>query len=108
MINIACGSEYSSVLRESGLDRWETEGGAIGAPTNECNGSQVVLSEEEALVLKFLGAAVLSQWNGLPTRIQRELFEHSFSAAAPREIASLKRRIAQFLHDHKDDTGDAK
>jgi hypothetical protein len=36
------------------------------------------------------------------------LFEHSFSAAAPREIAGLKRRIAQFLHDHKHDTGDAK
>jgi hypothetical protein len=96
--------DYSSASHASGLDRWDTEGGAIGAQANECNDFQTLLSEEEAHILQFLGAAVLSQWNGLPTRIQRELFEHSFSVAAPRQIARLKKRIAQFLHDHKDDT----
>lgn len=89
-----------------GLDRWETDGGAIGTPANERCGSQAaLLTEDEALVLRCLGAAVLSQWNGLPTRIQRELFEHSFDVTAPLEVARLKRRVARFLHEHKDDAG---
>ena len=97
-----------SVSHAVGLDRWETDGGAIGAPANERGGSQALLSEEEAHILQCLGAAVLLQWNGLPTRIQRELFEHSFDAVAPRGVARLKRRIARFLHEHKDDAGGAK
>ncbi len=101
--------ERSSASHVVGLDRWETEGGAIGAPANERCGSQAaLLSEDEALILQCLGAAVLSRWNGLPTRIQRELFDHSFDVTAPLEVARLKRRIARFLHEHKDDVGGAK
>lgn len=97
--------ERPSALLVSGLDGWETEGGAVGAPGNERYGSPANLSEDEAHILQCLGAAALSQWNSLPTRIQRELFEHSFDVAAPPEVARLKRRIARFLHEHKDDAG---
>jgi hypothetical protein len=50
------------------------------------------LSAKEAHVLQCLGAAVLSQWNNLPTSIQRELFAHSFEAIAPPQAERLKRR----------------
>jgi hypothetical protein len=85
------------------LGRWETEGGAIGAAGGERRDRQVPLSEQEALILQCLGAAVLSRWYGLPTHIQHDLFEHSFEAVAPRDAARLKKRIARFLHKHKDD-----
>ncbi len=48
-------------------------------------------------------AAVLLQWNDLPTHAQRELFEHSIASVEPRQIALLKEQIARFLHKHKDD-----
>ncbi len=100
--------ESSSASHVVGLDRWETEGGAIGTPANERCGSQAAhLSEDEVFILQCLGAAVLSRWNGLPTRIQRELFQHSFDVSKPLEVARLKRRIARYLHEHKDDGGGA-
>jgi hypothetical protein len=61
------------------------------------------LSEEEADILQCLGAAVLLQWNDLPTHVQRELFEHSIAGVEPRKITMLKEQIARFLHKHKDD-----
>ena len=54
-------------------------------------------------VLQRLGAAVLLQWNDLPTQVQREVFQSSTSAVEPAEIALLKMQIARFLHKHKDD-----
>jgi hypothetical protein len=52
-------------------------------------------------VLKCLGAALVSEWNSLPTDIQRRLFERA-AAGKSRPAAALKARIARFLHDHKD------
>ena len=52
-------------------------------------------------VLECLGAALVSEWNGLPTDVQRRLFEHAASGKS-RDAALLKTRIARFLHDHKD------
>jgi hypothetical protein len=48
-----------------------------------------------------LGAAVLLQWNDLPTPIQQQLFEHAVAEAG--QTAQLKEQIARFLHMHKDD-----
>jgi hypothetical protein len=61
------------------------------------------LAKQEEHILRCLGAAVLLQWNALPTHIQRELFGHSTSGVEPGEIAQLKEQIARFLHNHKDD-----
>ena len=52
-------------------------------------------------VLECLGAALVSEWNGLPTDVQRRLFEHAASGKS-RDAALLKTRIARFLHDHED------
>jgi hypothetical protein len=61
------------------------------------------VAEEEEEILKCLGAAVIMRWNTLPTKLQRELFEHADSIGDMYQAASLREPIARFLHDHKDD-----
>jgi hypothetical protein len=51
-------------------------------------------------ILHCLGAAVILNWNTIPTKLQRALFE---AASSSGRTASLKEALAQFLHDHKDD-----
>ena len=46
---------------------------------------------------------MIVQWNELPTRIQRQLFDHAASVGEPRYTTQLKEQIARFLHNHKDD-----
>lgn len=61
------------------LGRWDNEGGATGpAPVPE-----TVLSQGEERILKCLGAAVMMQWNNLPTGIQRDLFADAASMSDP-------------------------
>jgi hypothetical protein len=85
----------------SALDRWDEEGGAPALPwplpyeTGE-------LLEAERRVLECLGAALVSEWNDLPTDVQRRLFEHAASRKSY-DAARLKAPIARFLHNHKDD-----
>ena len=86
------------------LAEWESEGGAVGSTSEEPARHQPLpLSEGEERILRCLGAAVLLQWNDLPTRIQQQLFEHAVGMAEPGQTALLKERIARFLHTHKDD-----
>ncbi len=54
-------------------------------------------------ILECLGAAVIMRWGTLPTKIQRELFEHATSLADLAQTAPPKAQIARFLHNHKDD-----
>ena len=61
------------------------------------------LTNEEEHILRCLGAAVIMQWNDLPTKIQRELFEHASSMGELNHTAELKGQVARFLHQHKDD-----
>ena len=63
----------------------------------------MALSDGEQRVLQCLGAAVLLQWNDLPTPIQQQLFEHAAAMAEAGQTAQLKEQIARFLHTHKDD-----
>ena len=84
--------------------RWESEGGALLRPASELSRDKPVpLSEGEKRILQCLGAAVLLQWNDLPTPIQRQLFEHAVSMGEAGQTAQLKEQIARFLHKHKDD-----
>jgi hypothetical protein len=88
----------------SALARWESEGGATGSASEEPSRDKPVpLSEEEGRILQCLGAAVLLQWNDLPTSIQQQLFEHAVGMAEAGQTAQLKEQIARFLHTHKDD-----
>ena len=81
------------------LARWDNEGGAVQAGADE----QASLGEVEERILQCLGAAVIMQWNNLPTEIQRQLFQHAVSMGEPRTASQLRGEIARFLHDHKDD-----
>jgi hypothetical protein len=88
----------------SALARWESEGGALLEPASALSRDKpVLLSEDEGRILQCLGAAVLLQWNDLPTPIQRQLFEHAVATGEARQTAQLKEQIARFLHTHKDD-----
>ena len=59
-------------------------------------------TDVERRVLDCLGAALVSEWNDLPTDLQRRLFEHAASGKSY-AAALLKARIARFLYNHKDD-----
>jgi hypothetical protein len=78
------------------LARWESEGGAAGSAAEEPGRHRPVpLSEGEERILRCLGAAVLLQWNDLPTPIQQQLFEHFVGMAEAGQTADLKEQIAR-------------
>jgi hypothetical protein len=81
------------------LGRWDNEGGAVAASSVP----EPLLTKDEERILKCLGAAVILQWNDLPTGIQRDLFTGAVSMSDPERRFRLKQQIARFLHDHKDD-----
>ncbi len=61
------------------------------------------LAEIEEHILRCLGAAVIMQWNTIPTKLQRELFDTAGSLGDVLETVALRGQIARFLHDHKDE-----
>ena len=61
------------------------------------------LVDEEEHVLRCLGAAVIMQWDALPTSLRREIFDTAGSVGRPFETAALRGQIARFLHKHKTD-----
>jgi hypothetical protein len=61
------------------------------------------VAEIEEHILRCLGAAVIMQWNTIPTKLQRELFDTAASMGELLQTAELRGQIARFLHDHKDD-----
>jgi len=69
--------------------------------------SSVTLAAEEERVLRCLGASVIMQWNTIPTKLQRELFDTAGSMGEPLATAELRGQIARFLHKHKNDDSEA-
>lgn len=63
------------------------------------------LAAEEEHVLRCLGASLIMQWNTLPTKLQRELFDTAGAMGDVLQTPELRGQIARFLHKHKD--GDA-
>jgi hypothetical protein len=61
------------------------------------------VAEVEEHILRCLGAAVIMQWNTIPTKLQRELFDTAGSLGDVLQTAALRGQIARFLHDHKDE-----
>jgi hypothetical protein len=60
-------------------------------------------AEIEEHILRCLGAALIMQWNTIPTKLQRELFDTAGSLGDLLKTAALREQIARFLHNHKDD-----
>ena len=52
------------------------------------------LAAEEEHVLRCLGAALIMQWNTLPTTLQREVFDTAGSVGKLLETAALRGQIA--------------
>jgi hypothetical protein len=63
------------------------------------------LAAEEEHVLRCLGAAVIMQWNTLPTLLKREIFDSAGSVGELLETAALRGQIARLLHKHKNEAG---
>jgi hypothetical protein len=61
------------------------------------------LAAEEEHVLRCLGASIIMQWNTIPTKLQRELFDTAGSMGQLLATAELRGQIARFLHKHKDE-----
>lgn len=53
-------------------------------------------------ILRCLGAALIMQWNTLPTKLQRELFDNAGSMGELLDAAILRGQVARFLHKRKD------
>jgi hypothetical protein len=83
------------------LARWDNEGGAAKGAPQKVRDDMTSLAKEEEHILRCLGAAVITQWDDLPTAIQRELFEHAISMGKRHHTAELKGQIARFLHKHQ-------
>ena len=67
----------------------------------------VTLAGEEELILRCLGAALIMQWNTLPAKLQRELFDTAGAMGALLDASALRGQIARFLHKHKNDEATA-
>jgi hypothetical protein len=61
------------------------------------------VAEVEERILRCLGAAVIMQWNTIPTKLQRELFDTAGSLGDVLQTGALRGQIARFLHRHKDE-----
>jgi hypothetical protein len=61
------------------------------------------VAENEERILRCLGAAVIMQWNTIPTKLQRELFDTAGSMGDVLKSVELRGQIARFLHKHKDE-----
>jgi len=85
--------------------RWGNGGGVAKPVSKTDHDKRLALAETEEHILRCLGAAVVLQWNDLPTDVQRKLFEHAISRGEPPRSPELRQGIARFLHTHKDDPG---
>jgi hypothetical protein len=65
--------------------------------------NRTALAEEDEQILKCLGAAVIMRWNTISTKLQREFFDCASTIGDLQQATPLKRAIARFLHNHKDD-----
>jgi hypothetical protein len=105
--------EYSELVKKS--TRPKPAPRSTTAPTAPpCRGEEIVpsaeqdrsngttLAEEEKHVLQCLGAALIMQWNTLPTKLRRELFDNAAAMSELLEIAALRGQIARFLDKHTD------
>jgi len=72
-----------------------------GVAGNTTESGPIAAVEEH--ILRCLGAAVILQWNTIPTKLQRELFDTAGSMGDLLQTGILRGQIARFLHKHKDD-----
>jgi hypothetical protein len=74
----------------------------VHAPGKDGPEGDALVAEEE-LILRCLGAAVIMQWNSIPRKLQRELFDNAGAMGDLLDTEALRGKVARFLHKHKDD-----
>ena len=84
-------------------EEWLAQNFAKTLHRSEPDGEGSTLAATEEYVLRCLGAAVIMQWNSIPKKLQRELFDNAGSMGELPDVATLRGQIARFLHKHKDD-----
>jgi hypothetical protein len=62
--------------------------------------SKATLAAEEGRILQCLGAALIMEWNTLPTGLQRDLFDDAGSKGELLDTATPRGQIARFLRKH--------
>lgn len=75
-------------------------------PPNDVNGKHLgreAIAKTEEHILRCLGAAVIMQWNTIPTKLQRELFDTASSMGDALKSVELRGQIARFLHKQKNE-----
>ena len=87
-------NNLNKIIRSQDVQAAEDADGKAAEPT---------LPEVEEHILRCLGAAVIMQWNTIPKKLQRELFDTAGSLGEVLRTAELRGQIARFLHHHKDD-----
>jgi hypothetical protein len=65
--------------------------------------SPVIAAGDEERILRCLGASLITRWNTIPAKLQRELFDTAGSMGDLLDTAELRGQIARFLHKHKND-----
>jgi len=63
--------------------------------------ADAAMAESEERILRCLGAAVIMQWNTIPTKLRRELFDTAGAMGDVLQSAELRAQIARFLHKQK-------
>jgi len=67
--------------------------------------ADLTIADDEDLMLRCLGAAVVMQWSTLPTKLQRELFDNATAVGELSDTAARRGMIARFLHRQNDTAG---
>jgi hypothetical protein len=88
----------SATLRERALARWEGEGGAL-APTTHARS----IDDTALRILARLGAALLDEWNEIPTTSQREIIRRARTLGASADHARIQDMLTRFLASHQND-----
>lgn len=85
-------------------EQWlaDNHGKIVHASAKNGSAGDETLPAEEEHVLRCLGAALIMQWNTLPRKLQRELFDNASSMGDLLDTATLRGQVARFLHKHKE------
>lgn len=85
-------------------EQWlaDNHGKILHASSNNASAGDETLPAEEEHVLRCLGAALIMQWNTLPRKLQRELFDNASSMGDLLDTATLRGQVARFLHKYKE------
>ena len=85
-------------------EQWlaENHSKTVHSKTDDIPVGAIDLAAQEEHVLRCLGAALIMQWNTLPQKLQRELFDNASSMGEVLDTVTLRGQIARFLHSHKD------